>query len=265
MPNWCTNEIAVRTEDEFKQLVDAFVNDEGEVDFGKIFPMPDCLNDTEAGFRTNALLAIGFGLPTQPVVLQKQEPLVYNYLSESLKIQKELADNDISLDDYLKRHDLDPQKCENAANALKETGFASWYDWRQIKWGSKWNAAHTEIKSEAYVLIFDTAWVPVGENVLEKLSKKLPFPFWYGYCEEQITCFGGEELYLDGKRCYSYHTNDYDQSWMFYQYIRGDADTLYLSKKDSDDLEAVKYSGPEVPPGIAYLDMKPEMWPVQTQ
>lgn len=108
MPNHITTIIRNPSE----AVLAALVNDDHEVDFNKLIPMPAVLQGTSEGWGPEG-----------------------KYVNE---------------------------------DAIKETGYNSWYDWSCDKWGTKWNAYSTSIDSAT--LRFDTAWA-LPEPVLAELSR----------------------------------------------------------------------------------------------
>lgn len=79
-------------------------------------------------------------------------------------------------------------------------GAVDWYDWRWNNWGTKWNAAYTEIPAEGTAEVyFDTAWSPVT-NLMQELSKQNPdCTFEYEYAEEESAFMTGKFEFEKGK------------------------------------------------------------------
>jgi len=98
-------------------------------------------------------------------------------------------------------------------NLIKKYGTNNWYDWSVNNWGTKWGDCdleieintypHLENKGEYGELKFESAWSPIGENVLDMLLKDFP-NIQYRFQEEQE--WGGEYDFEDGENihCFNY-------------------------------------------------------------
>lgn len=81
------------------------------------------------------------------------------------------------LDQTVEGSGLSPEQARLNAQALAETGYASWYPWCLDKWGTKWNAYRFEALAAAgpgtYACRFRTAWsTPLP--VFEALAARWP-------------------------------------------------------------------------------------------
>lgn len=72
---------------------------------------------------------------------------------------------------------------------LKEKyGADNWYDWRNLNWGTKWNACHSNYNDSANSLTFDTAW-SIPYPILAKMAEQNPDIKIDGYSEEETGWF----------------------------------------------------------------------------
>ncbi len=101
---------------------------------------------------------------------------------------------------------------DEAVDATEATGFENWYDWRCVKWGTKWNSYHFSDEpylpgDRSYTCSFDTAW-SFPEPVFEQLAAQYPslsmvVMFFdeghnfagFGKAEDPIYCEPTDELY----------------------------------------------------------------------
>lgn len=86
--------------------------------------------------------------------------------------------NIIPCPEALKNDDWQRDKAVAEAN-IKKYGYAGWYDWNVANWGTKWNSVEArghngDTGSGTYVFTFSTAWSPVGEKVMYRLSRRFP-------------------------------------------------------------------------------------------
>lgn len=210
MPNWVRNHLIIHGENALEVmkslLVKSDIDGEYDFDFNKIIPMPDelniqasCVTQNSARLFLNSMdeyseeqikyakiykqayngdcfTLIGDearGLMKKVMschdVEAKDSPLLFNNPNEVLDFGKRVLDN------------------------YARYGAVDWYDWRCNNWGTKWNAAFTEIPCEGTAdVYFDTAWSPVIA-LMQELSKQHPeCKFEYEYAEEQVA-------YLTGK------------------------------------------------------------------
>lgn len=85
--------------------------------------------------------------------------------------------------------------CEAAGKqmmqAIVETGFASWYEWANECWGTKWGAYRfSEVSAEPFVIMFETAWsFPLP--VFERLAEMFPVLTFDCACYDEGANFAG--------------------------------------------------------------------------
>lgn len=157
MPNWCTNEIEITTNnlDQLKQFLSDMGWTEEEYNtfsFDKILPIPDELKNkswapmTEAEMRENAIK--------------------YNWTDEQLEVNLPNA--------------LTPEEAAIRAKHKEQYGADNWYDWCIKNWGTKWEP--TDIYCDDWSFDFDwsyisfsfeTAWGP-PESWVEYVNQKYP-------------------------------------------------------------------------------------------
>ena len=100
---------------------------------------------------------------------------------------------------------------EISDNLIKKYGTNNWYDWSNRSWGTKWGDcdleveintyAHSKNKGEYGELNFESAWSPLGDNIIDMLLKDFP-DIYYRFEEEQG--WGGEFDFENGKNIHSF-------------------------------------------------------------
>jgi hypothetical protein len=188
MPNYYTTQVTIKGKSEdlmafrnkhfvFRPLerTDKFF------DFNSVTPKPPILDDTEAS------TAVESGL----IVLGRDDLLRYGKPQEMLDWGwvKEAGVTDIDgLKQFLlKRYPECIEKAKKAVEAYEATGYANWYDWSIVNWGTKWNSSNLRIVKETereLVFWFETAFAP-PRPVLDKLVGMWP--------QLQFECLGHDE------------------------------------------------------------------------
>lgn len=97
---------------------------------------------------------------------------------------------------------------------LEKYGFADWYDWSIVNWGSKWQDTHTELEidgEDSVTFSYDTAWSPIVEG-LKKISKDFPTIRFENYMDEESGAFRGTMVIRDGELLFykTFSPSDYD-------------------------------------------------------
>ena len=68
---------------------------------------------------------------------------------------------------YMKHYNSESQMKE----FLEKHGATNWYDWANVKWGTKWGdfdwSVEIEGNGDALVLNYTTAWSPLGDEVMD--------------------------------------------------------------------------------------------------
>jgi len=149
MPNWVTTNIEIKEEgDKLEIIKKSILNDEGEVDFNILIPMPLDLRGTSSPARV---------IPDEEYKEALEKGGYINYVSKSK--------SDALIEKY---------------------GFNNWYDWATHNYGTKWNASDTRIEKEENIISFDTAW-SCPYPWLDILSQKFPNTiFKFSYADEDI-------------------------------------------------------------------------------
>ena len=185
MPNWVKNTITVTCSDPV--TLEAYFNIVGhpgeQLDFNKIIPMPPEL-EIESGSRTDDGLACvkWYAHPETPKtevnnIIPKLTPEQYTKLLDSawpdtnilfydtMKLREKYeARGGSAWDDVLK---LGQQACSN----ILTYGIPTWYEWRRIHWGTKWNADSDNITNDG-TINFTTAWsapMPIINKIIENM------------------------------------------------------------------------------------------------
>lgn len=179
MPNWVFNHMRVARKDVHKVFrfnVNEIGQVEGVVDFEQAVPMPTSLdiksssdNDYQLYFYLSERLTL-----TKEQIIEKVEKLGFglkidnifsnafsdNWFAEIAERAEKRAPkmSDSEMDIFVKNG-------ETLIFNLINYGVCSWYDWRCIHWGCKWNACNSEISEqesdeEDVVVYFETPWGP---------------------------------------------------------------------------------------------------------
>lgn len=154
MPNWTTNYLACH-EDDLRRIV----NENGDVDFGPVMPMPEDLCLTEGRVSSYAMQAHrGENADKLTEMLAKgsfayKDAMCKNGECKKASTLEELAE-------------LGARYAENEAKC----GAANWYGWCCDNWGTKWNACDTEIEEADRwrIVRFDTAWNQPAASLIAK-------------------------------------------------------------------------------------------------
>ena len=173
MPNWVRNIVKFGCSDErMNEIKKAITDDEGNIEFNKIIPMPGSLNLT-SGSITDRSLDCYRNQDLREELMKK-----YGIGHETFDAYVELG----------KVYDLN----------IREYGFPTWYEWRYANWGTKWDASETYWNSDN-IVTFETAWsCPIP--IFEKISEMYPdVPFEVAFADEDIGNNCGVLLYTYGE------------------------------------------------------------------
>lgn len=161
MPNWVMTKVIAKDYDKLKK---ALINENGEVDFNILIPMPENLN-----------IECGTGSYDETDISKK----TYDFLKRVYKAndtQQEFVDKakeDELLVEQLKRWYRE-DKIENCLKGFynkEKYGYVDWYEWCLDKWDTKWNAVDTVIHDVDKVIEFQTAW-SLAHAVLVKVAQE---------------------------------------------------------------------------------------------
>lgn len=175
MPNWAYNTITLKSKSDLATLMKKYVNGNGELDFNSIEPMPADLDiDAVAGCDVAICYYLTERL-TKPMNEEHldclEKAIIFFGRDTLLKRTRETAK-------YGTKADLDRLYEDGRVRAenLFKHGAPTWYEWRYIHWGTKWNASyvHTASTSDTEcILMFDTPWsAPLP--ILQKICKNHP-------------------------------------------------------------------------------------------
>ena len=202
MPNWAYNTMTVESDgsetgdEQLRCFFNTAITDDGNLTFSGHLPMPEELdigNAPHAGIKDDASL--------MDAMRQIRNPETVGYKKQNLLKQIKMYHN------------------------LKTIGYNSWYDWNSNVWGTKWDAADSNINTYTggIEIRFNTAWdMPRGW-----LSHIVKLP----ECSQlriNLVCEAeGESVLLDenGKEMEYNDENDINNNW----YHSGE----YVSKEPS--------------------------------
>lgn len=221
MPNWHTNAIAMH-----KDNVSLFVNDDGEVDFTKLKPMPKELMVPAGTLEHDAKLSLKHD------TLEEFNENRYNIAGRKMpemkfpfKLMKETL-----LETYADLQELGRKYQQN----MEKYGATNWYDWCVNNWGCKWNACRTNVdtRGDIAIVTFQTAWAPPIKTLFTSVLEKTEHPHYvledydedyhgvsdwdeYGNIRKDTIIFHDTTLEDDNEdgNPYPYHYPDYDPEW----------------------------------------------------
>lgn len=207
MSNWVRTKIMLGSSEKTHELAKALCNDDGEVDFNRLVPMPEELDVEESTKGSDGLV----------LIVAKTDPAVTTYGKKSEKRVRITNKNKRlyekincvpyspeRIDVALSREDTEEKRAEaiELGNRLienyKKYGNSSWYGWRIDHWGTKWNSKNTVIDVENKTIEFDTAWnapEPLFHLISEKTDAKIAFL----YADEDIGYNQGYSLWCNGR------------------------------------------------------------------
>ena len=202
MPNWVENKLAIH-----KKHKDILLNENGELDFGKLLPMPESLNITSGGHQREA---VALYLYKERGEAEKLNEIFESYKNSNpgseIKNVGEYADhleeeyrasftklmeNPNAKLEYKNERAEEMKKFPTLASQgevyvtnKEKYGAETWYEWRNLNWGCKWNASESYVEETGDLLeiSFNTPWGPPS-GWLEKLSEAAPF--YLEWIEEQ--------------------------------------------------------------------------------
>lgn len=193
MPNWVQN--TIRVTENIEKFKEVFIPN-GEIDFNRIIPMPEDLDIQSGGssYKPNkaGYNATDFGIVDllEPLwnrtytdnVSQAdfKQAILDNFLSNSFLMQKakdlySWFKDDNKVVDYIK-DDIEIKSL--GYFNYKRYGFVDWYQFKNEKWGTKWNVNNDETyiieNTRGLFVTFKTAWgIPFG--ILSKLAEQFSF------------------------------------------------------------------------------------------
>lgn len=206
MPNWVTNNIIVNNKKDFEKVKKLLLNENNQIDFNKLIPMPKDLEITCGGYTWETRDKFGFGGEILAKKIEFQNLVFEDYLNQFYtdtisqddfvtcvrvhldyvkpnymeKLKEIYGINDIhqlNIHDSWGTHHAPFEELIRSFYNTKKYGYPNWYEWSCEQWGTKWNASETYV-NENGVITFDTAWsCPLG--IIDKLSKHVDFKIAY--------------------------------------------------------------------------------------
>lgn len=177
MPNHIQNKLRVYSENsnDIKVFLENIKSEKRVIDFDKIIPMPNVLNDTESSTSVSKSLYY-YLLMTDNNDLLNIVPHKSLFSADSF--------NDCTKDEKDEMMKLG----EKYFSIYKECGAFNWYDWRCDNWGTKWNAYESylckSLDNKEVLIEFQTAWNGVP-YLIEKLVSSYPnLSFEYKFADE---------------------------------------------------------------------------------
>jgi hypothetical protein len=140
-------------------------------DFNSVIPKPPILDGTESSTAVESGLIVLDRDDLLRLYSKPQEMLDWGWVKEA-----GVTDVDGLKQLLLKRYPECIEKAKKAIAAYEATGYASWYDWSIVNWGTKWNSSDLRIVKETereLVFWFETASTP-PRPVLDKLVDMWP-------------------------------------------------------------------------------------------
>lgn len=177
MPNWTTNYLACH-EDDLRKIV----NENGDVDFSLVMPMPEELCLTEGSVSSYALQAYRGENTDKLAEMLSRAPFAYEDATcKEGEFKKASTLGELE--------ELGARYAENIARYSA----ATWYGWCCDNWGTKWNACDTEIDEVGQwrIIRFDTAWSQPSPNLIRKAFEGSEHGFIFeAYDEDYSGIFG---------------------------------------------------------------------------
>lgn len=191
MPNWCKNAMLVTgSKADIDQIISKVKTQETDFDFNGIISMPETLS-VEASSTAKAAYAVFYGTDEQ----QRREVYAANEVDYQEKITQI-------------RNSLTAKNLAETYHKNKENyGHATWYEWCNDIWGTKWNAGDANMGefihvagSELYQVdfFFETAWsYPTG--IFQALAEQYPKVTFSVDVDEEGGYFWGNILIQNGE------------------------------------------------------------------
>jgi hypothetical protein len=175
MPNHVTNILEVNGIND-EAIIDSLFNENNEIDFNNIIPMPEEL------LKVTSPVRILTEAERNAEIAEHERKKANNIptFSDSFSITQEMSD------DYINRF-----------------GANNWYDWALANWGTKWGGYDAERTSPDTVR-FLTAW-GTPFNAIETLSVLYPdHEFFVSFADEDFGSNVGEYTYINGEQVENY-------------------------------------------------------------
>ena len=165
------------------------------IDFNKVIPMPPELS-ISSGSKTGASIAAARLLDGRPLTRGMHERIEELSAAHRQALRSGRAPSAFA--DYLRRLsdegvELDLELGRRGSENLDRYGCATWYDWRNANWGTKWNSYEGALTEKG--VSFLTAW-SAPEPVLEALARKFP--------QASFRCLSSEECNPESYLAFTY-------------------------------------------------------------
>lgn len=204
MPSLAYSILKFHELNELNKMIDFAVNDDKEMDFNAIEPIPEGLAIHPAPYQDAAIASY------------------YNTLDddEKQKLIDDLKDNDfVDIDEIINEASSQEQEQILAAEEridlgqeyydnLTEFGVPDAYEWTKINWGLKGFAMDTSINEDAHEIRFTTAGKGV-RALMYKLYDASNIPFVYRYADDKFTEYGEIVFSENGIT-----ENEVDEAWV---------------------------------------------------
>lgn len=247
MPNHVTTVLSVDQKD--TAVIEALLNEKGELDFEKIVPMPKiferfgegvpCLNsvlyndfhhfiqmrntDSPKGEKIKFVIEHVLFMGKEPVSLTKGDNTALTE-SEVENLTTEFFDTVERLPEvYPKTHKVIAESSEfrdnkaaltNELVCLALTGEKDPLSWSRKYWGTKWNGYDETTNDDKTSITFDTAWTSPFE-LIKALSKKFPTAeISVKYADEDLGSNCGYYLMLNGEILMGENSDTDNGDWM---------------------------------------------------
>jgi hypothetical protein len=110
---------------------------------------------------------------------------------------------------------LSQDEKDRQAENVKQYGYATWYDFANAEWGTKWNAYDVDVDLINDCIGFDTAWA-MPDPIFTKLSTMLPHAtITVKFADEDIGHNCGIVVYHDGNSEYTDMAGDSHEARSF--------------------------------------------------
>lgn len=164
-----------------KEDLEDAVREHPTLDFNKVYPMPEELNIT-SGSDTNT--GMGWWIYNNRRELPPEERLNPELSDEDYDHVKGICETstfmsiiDPSTGEINPKY-IDPSEeikklGIQAVNNIINYGAPTWYEWRRLNWGTKWNSCDPGYSDDPHVIKYTTAWSP-AYGVIEELSRSYP-------------------------------------------------------------------------------------------
>lgn len=182
MPNNITNQLTIKGSDSQVKEVLKFLkgtDSKGKeiiIDFNKIEPMPESLDIPSGSDGENGM---------EYLLATQQGYKAELMLNKDTKLNKLVAEMDSIKLTNPKRFDSIIKQGKQYLKNIADYGCKTWYEWRRVHWGTKWNAYEYRIV-KPNVIEFQTAWNGVP-GLIEKLAAIFPdVEFEYIFADEDL-------------------------------------------------------------------------------